>query len=117
NGALFGPSGAFPTAPAGNNYFRDLVFVPQTGGPVVDTPPGVTLTQPTGTTVSGAAVTLAATATDDHGVAGVQFQVDSGNVGSEQTTAPYTLAWDSTTVGDGSHTLAAVARDTAGQQT
>ena len=38
--------------------------------------------------------TIAATATDNIGVAGVQFRVDGVNVGAEDLTAPYELAWD-----------------------
>jgi Concanavalin A-like lectin/glucanases superfamily/Domain of unknown function (DUF1929)/Bacterial Ig domain/Purple acid Phosphatase, N-terminal domain len=78
------------------------------------TPPSVTITSPaTGATVSGT-VTVAATATDDTGVAAVQFLLDGANAGAEDTTAPYSLSWDSTTAGPGPHTLTARARDTAG---
>ena len=45
---------------------------------------------------------------------GVQFKLDGVNLGSEITTAPYTLAWITTTASNGSHTLTAVARDAAG---
>jgi subtilase family serine protease len=64
-------------------------------------------------TVSGVAVNIAATATDNVAVAGVQFKLDGANLGAEDTTAPYSLTWDTTTVTNGNHTLTAVARDTA----
>jgi hypothetical protein len=64
-----------------------------------------------GATVSGT-VTLTATATDSVGVASVQFQVDTANVGSALTTTPYTISWDSTTVSNGTHTITATATDT-----
>lgn len=82
--------------------------------PMDTTPPVVKLTAPTdGATIAGV-VTLAATATDDDsGVAGVSFLVD-GTVIGEDTTAPYSMDWSSGTIADGSHTLAAIARDVAG---
>jgi hypothetical protein len=77
----------------------------------------VTLTAPAGgATVSGT-TTLSATAADDVGVAGVQFQVDGNAIGAEDASAPYSLAWDSTQIANGQHTLTAVARDAAGNRT
>jgi hypothetical protein len=87
------------------------------GGPDT-TPPTVTLTAPAnGATVSGAAVTVSATASDTVGVVGVQFKLDGANLGAEDTTALYSVSWNTTTVGDGPHTLTAVARDAAGNTT
>ncbi len=78
------------------------------------TPPTVALTAPAaGATVRGTAA-LTATASDNVGVAGVQFRLDGANLGAEDTTAPYTFSWDSTTASPGPHTLSAVARDAAG---
>ena len=78
-------------------------------------PPAVSVTTPAaGDTLSGTAANLAATASDNVGVAGVQFLVDGAPVGSPVTAPPYTLAWDSTAVADGSHTVAARAWDAAG---
>ena len=74
-------------------------------------PPNVAITQPpAGATVSGI-VTITATASDDQAVAGVRFRVDGANVGAEDTTSPYSFSWDSRTVPNGTHVLAAVARD------
>jgi hypothetical protein len=85
-------------------------------GPVADTtPPSVTITAPSsGATVSGSSITLSATASDNSGVAAVQFLVDGVNVASEDTTNDYTATWDSRAVPDGQHLLTAVARDSAG---
>jgi hypothetical protein len=78
-------------------------------------PPTVSVTAPVnGATVSGSTVTLSATASDNVGVTGVQFQVDSANVGALLTAAPYSVLWDSTSVANGSHTITAVAQDAAG---
>ncbi|MEW6301933.1 MAG: Ig-like domain-containing protein [Verrucomicrobiota bacterium] len=86
--------------------------------PYANTPPVVTLTAPgNGSTVSGPAVTVAADASDDSGVAGVQFKLNGMNLGTEVTAAPYSVTWDTTTVTNGLHTLTAVARDSAGNQT
>ncbi|MGH8511383.1 MAG: LamG-like jellyroll fold domain-containing protein, partial [Gammaproteobacteria bacterium] len=88
-------------------------------GPAPDTtPPTVSLTAPAeGATVSGIAVTVSATAFDTMGVAGVQFRLDDADLGTEDTTAPYAVTWDSTTAANGSHTLTALARDAAGNTT
>ena len=81
------------------------------------TPPTVSVTAPTaGATVNGT-VTITANATDNGTVAGVQFKVDGANAGAEDTTAPYSASWDTFSAGNGPHTLAAVARDAAGNTT
>src|SRR5205823_4956772 len=59
-------------------------------------------------------VTVAATAADNVGVAGVQFRLDGNALGAEDTTAPYSISWNTATVADGVHVLTAVARDAAG---
>lgn len=92
----------------------DLFVVRITENP----PPTVSITAPSdGAMVTGSSVTVSADATDDVGVLGVQFKLDDGNLGSEDTTAPYAITWDTTTSTAGSHTLTAVARDGAGNQT
>ena len=60
---------------------------------------------------------VTADASDNIGVAGVQFLVDGVNVGVEDATPPYALAWDTRTVSNGAHTLTARARDAAGNST
>jgi chitodextrinase len=77
------------------------------------TPPTVSLTAPaSGATLTGT-TTLKATASDTSGIAGVQFLVDGSPVGAEDKSAPYELAWDSSTVGNGSHQISAQAKDGA----
>ena len=85
--------------------------------PTPDTvPPTASISAPAnGSTVSGSA-TLTATAADNVGVAGVRFQVDGTDLGSELTSPPYTVTWDSTRASNGPHTLTAVARDAAGNR-
>ena len=67
------------------------------------------------TPVSGTFVLLAV-ASDNVGVAGVQFKIDGNVLGAEQTTSPYVLRWDTRTTTPGTHVLTAVARDSAGNQ-
>jgi hypothetical protein len=47
----------------------------------------------------------------------VQFQLDGVNLGPDITSAPYSISWDTTTSGNGSHVLTAIARDTSGNTT
>ncbi|HEU5101196.1 MAG TPA: Ig-like domain-containing protein, partial [Roseiflexaceae bacterium] len=76
------------------------------------TPPSVTLTAPSdGATVSGS-VTLSADASDNVAVARVDFIV-GGEVTGSDTTAPYSISWNSASVVDGSATIIAQAVDTA----
>jgi len=95
-----------PSAPAGVTM------------PLPDTtPPTISLTAPAaGNTVSGT-LQVSATASDNVGVAGVQFKLDGANLGSEVTTAPYQAPWNTTGIANGQHTLTAVARDAAGNTT
>ena len=74
------------------------------------TPPTVSLTAPPAGNVSGT-VTVSANASDNGTVVGVQFKVDGSNLGAEDTTAPYSIQWDTLSTTKGSHTLTAVARD------
>jgi chitodextrinase len=77
-------------------------------------PPTVSITSPlNGATVSGV-ITVSAVATDNVGVAGVQFKLDGVNLGNEILNAPYSVQWDTTKTNNGGHTLTAVARDSGG---
>ncbi len=66
---------------------------------------------PSGSTVSDTVLVSASTTIP---VAGVQFTLDGANLGPEDTTAPYAIYWNTTTAGNGPHTLTAVARDALG---
>ena len=85
-----------------------------TGAPPDVTPPAVSIAAPpAGATVTGT-VTVSASASDNVGVAGVQFRLDGTNLGAEVSAPPYTVAWTTTLAPNGTHTLTAVARDAAG---
>jgi hypothetical protein len=78
--------------------------------------PAVTMTSPSpGATVSGT-VSVSANASDNTGVAGVQFVLDGANLAVEERSAPYEISWDTTTAPNGTHTLSAVARDASGNR-
>lgn len=83
-----------------------------------NTPPVVSISSPAASsTVSGTiTVTADASDVDGTGVAGVQFKLDGNNLGAEDTTAPYSVSLDTTTLLSGSHSFSAVARDLAGNQ-
>ncbi|MGB9106500.1 MAG: Ig-like domain-containing protein [Terriglobales bacterium] len=72
-------------------------------------PPTVSVTSPSASATIFGTVTLVASASDSVGVVGVQFALDGQNVGGQITSAPYTMAWDSTTVADGNHSITAAA--------
>ena len=57
---------------------------------------------------------MAATASDNVGVASVQFLLNGVSLGAAVTTAPYSVAWNTAAVTNGTYTVAAVARDAAG---
>ncbi len=78
------------------------------------TPPTVSLTSPGDSATVSGAVTVSANASDNASIAGVQFLLDGRNLNNEVTSAPYSTAWDTTQGSDGAHTLAARARDGAG---
>jgi hypothetical protein len=78
--------------------------------------PSVIVLPPSGQNVFGT-ITLEATASDNTGVAGVQFLLDGVNLGTEDLTAPYSVSWNTTTTTNGSHVVTARARDAAGNTT
>src|SRR6266540_2961762 len=78
------------------------------------TPPTVAITSPASGAAVRGTITVSANASDNVGVAGVQFQLDGANLGAEDTASPYSVSWDTTTAAEGSHTLTAIARDAAG---
>jgi predicted amidohydrolase len=98
--------------------YQRKIDEPPGGSPPVPppdtTPPSISLTAPaSGATVAGT-VTIAAAASDDVAVVRVRFLVDGAQLGSDDTTAPYSATWDTRTVSNASHTIAATAYDAAG---
>ncbi|MGB6834124.1 MAG: immunoglobulin domain-containing protein, partial [Candidatus Acidiferrum sp.] len=93
----------------------DFTFTTASGSDT--TPPTVSISSPASGAIASGTITLTATASDNVGVAGVQFQVDNVNSGADDTVAPYTLALDTTKLSNGNHSLTAVASDAAGNHT
>jgi RHS repeat-associated protein len=119
--------GAPSIAYVSNDYTTSLALRPQlvvsytdnsaAAGPSVGVNvQGVSALPGTTPSVTGT-VNVNAVASDDGQVAGVQFKLDGNNLGVADTTAPYSVSWNSTTASRGNHTLTAVATDDAGNQT
>ncbi|MBA4386695.1 MAG: hypothetical protein C0404_01870, partial [Verrucomicrobia bacterium] len=100
--------------------------------PPDNTAPAVVLTAPANGSAVSNTVTISATATDPStssinsgqtgsgqasGVAGVQFKLDGVNLDVEDTVGPHSISWNTRGTANGSHTLTAVARDSAGNAT
>ncbi len=85
-------------------------------GPPDTTPPTTSITSPTnGATVTGS-ITISANASDNVGVTNVEFYRGTTLIGSDST-SPYSVSWDTTTVTNGSYSLTSRAFDAAGNNT
>ena len=105
------------TAPGAAGSPRTVAVTLTVAAAADTTPPTVSLTAPAaGASVSGT-VAVSANAADAVGVTGVQFRLDGAVLGAEDTTAPYSVSWNTTGVANGAHSLTAVARDAAGNST
>jgi O-glycosyl hydrolase len=87
-----------------SNYWVDVAFATA----------AVALTAPVPGTVLKGTVTVSANAVSPVGIRSVQFQLDGVNLGTAVPIAPYSLAWDTTKVADGAHTILAIATDVNG---
>jgi Bacterial Ig domain len=76
--------------------------------------PTVSLTAPGNSSAVSGVFTLQAIASDNVGVAGVQFRLDGVNMGTEDLSAPFELIWDTASAVNGAHQVTAVARDAVG---
>ncbi len=84
--------------------------------PTSDAPPSISITSPaSGATVSGI-IPVQASASDDHGVAKVEFLDGATSLGVDTNGADgWSISWNTTGVADGAHSLKAVATDTVNQ--
>src|SRR5262249_42607968 len=86
--------------------------------PTADTTaPTVAITAPAQNANVTDIISVTASASDNVGVVGVQFYVDGVPVGVEDGTPPYAYTWDTRSFANGGHSLAARARDAAGNAT
>ncbi|CAH2031411.1 Ig-like domain-containing protein [Trichlorobacter ammonificans] len=91
-----------------------ITFTIKNGTTTADTTvPTVALTAPAANATLSGRVNVTASASDNVGVSKVEFYLN-GALKSTATAAPYSFAWDTTTVADGSHTLLVKASDAAG---
>lgn len=110
----YGAGGAIPASDFGaTNYWVDVVYEAKDV-----LPPALVIDAPAqGATMSGT-VQLSATASDNVGVAGVQFKrgcpSSCVNIGPEITTGPYTYNLDTTGLTNGTYSITATARDAEG---
>jgi len=104
------------TAPSTDRYNLSIVEVlPSLGGGSGATPPTVSIAAPlqfasvTGTTTITANVTNTGST-----ITGVQFLLDSANLGSQVVSPPYSIAWNTAATTAGNHTISATAYNSAG---
>jgi hypothetical protein len=108
---------AVATDGAGNSTTSATVTVTVNNTVADTTPPTVAVTAPAASATVAGMVNVTATASDNVGVASVQFQVDGVNAGGLDGATPYAYAWDTTKVANGVHRLDAIAKDAAGNAT
>jgi Big-like domain-containing protein len=102
------------TDPSGNSTSTSITVWTQNEAAVDANPPSVSIATPqAGTELSGT-VTIAGVASDDTQLANVKIRIDGVNAAVASGTTTWNATIDSTQFADGSHQLAAVATDTAG---
>jgi hypothetical protein len=120
NGSASQNSMKFAHVVAARSYIGCLTAAPPPPPPPPPgdtTPPTVSITAPAAGSTMFGSMTITANASDNVGVAGVQFKLDGVNLGTETITSPRSIVWDTTGATNGNHTLSAVARDAAGNIT
>src|SRR3989442_15966671 len=75
--------------------------------------PFVAITSPANGSIIVGSTVVAATASDNVGVVGVQFKLDGANLGAEVMNPPYARSWAPPVTASGQHELTAVARKAA----
>jgi len=83
----------------------------QTGGDT--TPPTASMTAPSSGSIVKGTITLSANASDNAGVTQVEFYRDGTTLVATDTTSPYSVNFDTTTITGGSHSFFAKAYDAA----
>ncbi|HSX35309.1 MAG TPA: Ig-like domain-containing protein [Patescibacteria group bacterium] len=81
------------------------------------TAPTVSVTAPANNATVSGTQTVTATAGGAQAITSVQFKLDNVNLGAADTTAPYSASWNTTTATNGSHTITAVAGNSASLST
>ena len=103
------------TAPTADRYNLAIAEVLPSLAGGGGTPPTVSINSPApGATVSGTTTISANAASQGSAITGVQFLLDQTNLGARVTSTPYSISWDTTTATAGTHTLSAIAYNSAG---
>lgn len=113
--------------PGGDALTKDFTLLPASPcigkGPVAAVPPTpttdtiaptVNITTPNEGSLVTDVISIAANATDNIGVVGVQFKINNVNLGTEITASPYQISWDTLPLANGPYVITAVARDASG---
>jgi peptidoglycan/xylan/chitin deacetylase (PgdA/CDA1 family) len=77
------------------------------------TPPTISITSPAGSSTLSGTQTATVKAADAQGIASVQYELDGQPLGAPVTLAPYSFSWDTTKTANGTHSLTAIATNTA----
>jgi hypothetical protein len=99
-----------PSSYAGQVNFDDFTVFPAAGDNIA---PTVSITAPPANANLTGIITVQASATDNVGVTKVEFYIDSV-LRAVDVAAPFTWSFDTSTAGNGTHTLAAWAYDAGG---
>jgi hypothetical protein len=120
---LYSGTGSYTYTPAAGSHFIYALVTQANGDRLWSAPVWINqgtasgdTTAPTVTaseTGSSGTITLSATASDNVGVTSVEFLIDNVSRGSDSS-SPYSLSFNSATLGNGSHALIAKAYDAAG---
>src|SRR5947199_374658 len=106
-----------PNPNAADSYPEGLINVAKLGSnpvpPSDTTPPTCAISSPSSGVTASGTITVSVSASDNLGVSSVQLYVD-GILRSTDSASPYSFAWDTTSVGNGSHSLMAKALDAGG---
>ena len=95
-------------------WFSEMVtFKSANGG--VNPGPAISMLSPAPNATVTSMTNVTANVTDlTSSITGVQFLVDGNNLGAQVTSAPYSTTWNSSTATAGTHSVSAIAYDSAG---
>jgi peptidoglycan/xylan/chitin deacetylase (PgdA/CDA1 family) len=79
--------------------------------------PIVSITAPAASATVSGTQAVTANATSNVAITSVQFKLDGANLGAADTTAPYSVDWNTATGTNGNHVLTAVATNSVNQST
>ncbi len=94
--------------------FVNALFSTAGAPPPDSTAPTVLLTAPANNSTISGTMTITAAASDNVAVASVQFMLDGNPIGALDTSAPWSMTYDTRQLTNGQYTLSAVAKDAAG---